>query len=109
MSESQALWTLSRRRALRLQLASGPRELRLVEGQLWLTHAGSAQQQAEDIWLQPGQSLALAEGSDVVIEAWQDARFQLLVPPIACPVLARQLMSGLARKAWPAALLGAAT
>lgn len=93
MSESQqSLWRLDARQALRLKLDSGPRELQVVEGQLWLTVSAATAHASQDIWLQPGQRLALARGSDIVIEAWKaSAGFQLLVPPSACPLQLRQL------------------
>jgi hypothetical protein len=103
MSELQqqgAQWTLGQRRALRLQLDRGPRELRLLAGEAWLTRsAGDGARSSEDVWLRAGQSIALASGSEVVIEAWrEELRFQLLVPPMACaqrqPGLLRRWLSG---------------
>lgn len=93
MSESQqSLWRVEARQALRLKMDSGPRELQVVEGQLWLTVSAASAHASQDIWLQPGQRLALARGSEIVIEAWKaPAGFQLLVPPSACPQLLRQL------------------
>ncbi len=92
MSESQALWSLDEGRALRMTLDGGPRELHVLEGRLWLTTTGTLGQPGVDVWLQPGESLALAAGDELVIEPWKgQARFQLLVPPSACPQLARQL------------------
>ena len=91
MSELQqqtqaAQWTLARRQALRLRLDRGPRELRLLAGEAWLTRsAGDGASSSEDIWLRAGESIALASGSELVIEAWrEELRFQLLVPPMAC-------------------------
>lgn len=112
MSESQqSLWRLEARQALRLKMDSGPRELQVVEGQLWLTVSATTEHASQDIWLMPGQRLTLARGSDIVIEAWKaQAGFQLLVPPSACPQLLRQLppqMPGLKRAAGASTLAAA--
>ena len=84
MSHSQALWSLATGQALSLEVGPGPRELAVTQGRLWLTRLGSAKAPAEDVWLEAGQSLSLASGSRVVLEAWPLADFQLLVPPAAC-------------------------
>lgn len=83
---TQSVWLLPSGEALSLEIGPGARELSVVEGRVWLTQAGSLQ----DIWLEPGQSVALASGSQIVLEAWPSAQFQLLVPPSACPSLARR-------------------
>lgn len=90
MSQSQALWSLPQGEALSLSIGPGPRELSVTAGRLWLTLQGRAEAQAQDVWLEVGQSVQLTSGSRVVIEAWPTAQFQLLVPPAACPQLARQ-------------------
>lgn len=93
-SAGPAQWHVARRQALSLSIGPGPRELHLTHGQLWLTRAGTAQAPAEDLWLQAGDTLALASGSRWVVEGWGgEARFQLLVPP--CTGTAR--WRGLAR------------
>ncbi len=84
MSHSQALWALSQGEALSLEIGPGARELAVAKGRVWLTRQGRAQAPAEDVWLEAGQSVALASGSRVVLEAWPQAAFQLLVPPAAC-------------------------
>lgn len=103
MSELQqqgAQWMLGSRQALRLRLEHGPRELHLLAGEAWLTRsADDGAGSSEDIWLRAGQSIALASGSELVIEAWrEELRFQLLVPPMACaqrqPGLLRRWLSG---------------
>ena len=91
MSESQALWRLAEGEALSFKVGPGARELRVSSGRLWLTQPGRPEAPSEDVWLQAGQSLALASGSQVVIEAWPQAAFQLLVPPSACPALQARL------------------
>lgn len=79
-----AHWSLGRGEAQRLDIGPGPRFLRVAEGQVWLTTAGQGEQMGEDRWLDAGESTWLADGSEVVLEAWGEARFQLLVPPDAC-------------------------
>lgn len=86
----QALWTVASGEALSLIVGPGQRELSVAAGRLWLTLEGTAERPAEDLWLEPGQSVQLASGSKIVIEAWPEAQFQLLVPPAACPQLQRQ-------------------
>jgi Protein of unknown function (DUF2917) len=83
---TQALWTLSPGEALSLEIGPGPRELSVTEGRVWLTQAG----RLDDVWLEQGQSVQLASGSRVVLEAWPSAQFQLLVPPAVCPAMARR-------------------
>ncbi|QPF72319.1 DUF2917 domain-containing protein [Roseateles sp. DAIF2] len=96
---AQALWSLARGEALSLDIGPGPRELSVTEGRLWLTRQGSASQAAEDIWLEPGQSVQLRSGSRVVVEGWPQASFQLLVPPAACPQMATRLRAAAASAA----------
>ena len=84
MSHSQALWALSQGEALSLEIGPGARELAVAKGRVWLTRQGQACAPADDVWLEAGQSVALASGSRVVLEAWPQAAFQLLVPPGAC-------------------------
>lgn len=92
---SSAEWTLPVGEALRLDIGPGARELRVTQGRLWLTREGSADAPAEDLWLSPGDTLALDSGSEWVIEGWghdgNETRFQLLVPPRACPTFAKRL------------------
>ncbi len=76
-----AQWALAANRAMTLEIGPGPRELHVTEGRLWLTRAGTAQRGSEDIWLLPGDALAMVSGSEWVIEADGESRFQLLVPP----------------------------
>lgn len=78
-SRSGALWHLPRGKALALPRASMARWIRLVEGQLWLTELG----QPDDRWLQPGDSLRLAPGVEVLAEGWPAASFELLEEPQA--------------------------
>jgi hypothetical protein len=111
MSHSQALWALAPGEALSLAVGPGPRELAVTQGRVWVTQQGSATAQPEDVWLEAGQNLALASGSRVVLEAWPQASFQLLVPPAACRAKpARRSASRInpikLAWAWPALLHG---
>ena len=83
MSEAQALWILAAGEALSLPLSTGPRELSVAQGRVWLTVPGSAGAPAQDQWLEAGQTARLAAGSRAVVEGWPDAQFLLLVPPAA--------------------------
>lgn len=83
-SVDAASWLLPRGEARRLSVGPGDRWLKVAEGQVWLTTAGSGDELAEDQWLKAGEQVWLADGSEVVIEARGEACFQLLVPPAAC-------------------------
>jgi hypothetical protein len=83
-SADPSLWTVEDGEALRLAIGPGLREVHVTEGRLWLTREGTAAQPSEDLWLSPGETVALASGSEWVVEAWGTTRFQLLVPPRAC-------------------------
>lgn len=89
INPQQALWQLNAGEALTLPIGPGVRLLRVSEGRLWLTQSGSSQAPAKDVWLQAGESVQLASGSQVVLEAWPRAAFQLLVPPSACSEVQR--------------------
>jgi hypothetical protein len=91
MRKTQALWTLSGGEALSLPIGPGARELSVTQGRLWLTQVGSVQALAQDIWLEAGQTIELAAGSQVVLEPWPSAQFQLLVPPSACKEIRRRV------------------
>ena len=79
-----AVWTLEANASTTLRVGPGMRVLRVCEGRLWLTTAGTADEAATDLWLEPGEEVELASGLEVVMEAWPTARYQLLVPPSAC-------------------------
>lgn len=76
-----SVWSVSQGEAMSLSIGPGLRELSVTEGRLWLTLRGELDQPAEDYWLESGQSVQLPSGSRVVMEAWPQAQFQLLVPP----------------------------
>jgi hypothetical protein len=90
-----AQWAMPAGEALRIDIGPGARELHVTQGRLWLTREGTAESPAEDLWLNAGEAIELASGSDWVIEGWahdgQETRFQLLVPPQACATFARRI------------------
>jgi hypothetical protein len=55
-----------------------PRWLRVEDGCLWATRRDSSGQREDDVWLVPGDSLALPANSEWVLEAWPQAQFSLL-------------------------------
>jgi hypothetical protein len=83
-ARTDASWTLPRGRAQRLTIGPGARLLRVSEGRVWLTIDGAEQAPADDLWLRAGEQIRLPDGAALVLEAWGEARFQLLVPPDAC-------------------------
>jgi hypothetical protein len=83
-SSSDSVWTLADRASMTLRVGPGPRVVQVRSGRLWLTSNGDANEASVDVWLQPGEGLELPAGMEVVVEAWSNARFQLLVPPAAC-------------------------
>jgi Protein of unknown function (DUF2917) len=80
-----AAWQLQEGEAMRLPIGPGQRELRVLEGRIWVTQRGQLSLPSDDYWLEAGDALNLPSGAELVIEAWPTARFQLLVPPQACP------------------------
>jgi len=84
-------WELGQGQALSLPIGPGARELRVLEGRVWLTRGGRADRPAQDVWLAAGEAIILGSGEQVVLESWPSARFQLLVPPLACPEAWSQL------------------
>lgn len=84
MTSTSALWSVSQGTARSLSIGPGPRELCVIQGSLWLTGQGRADEPAQDVWLAEGESISLASGSRVVLEGYAGAQFQLLVPPSAC-------------------------
>jgi len=97
MSNQQALWRLEPGQALSFKIGPGARELQVTAGRVWLTEANgqvsdpSAETKSQlpaDVWLHAGESLRLSSGTQVLLEGWPTAQFQLLVPP--CPELGGQ-------------------
>jgi hypothetical protein len=83
MSDAQSTWHLDGGRALTLAAGAEARRLAVARGRVWLTLSGTAEQPAEDTWLEAGQAVALAPGQTAVLEGWPAADFELLVPPSA--------------------------
>ena len=79
-----SIWSLPAQASTTLRVGPGPRVLQVQEGRLWLTTAGTDDEAATDLWLEAGESVDLADGLEVVMEAWPAARYQLMVPPSAC-------------------------
>ncbi len=99
-SESAA-WTLAPGQVRSLTTGPGERLLRVVEGRVWLTLPGSVDEPAEDLWLESGDGVVLPEGSQLLIEGWPSARFQLLVTPQACGNTWRKRLSAFASRRAP--------
>ncbi|MET0208650.1 MAG: DUF2917 domain-containing protein [Burkholderiaceae bacterium] len=85
-TRDDAAWSLSPGEVMRLPIGPGRRELRVLEGRVWVTQRGALDLPSDDYWLNAGEALDLPGGTDLVVEAWPMARFQLLVPPQACAV-----------------------
>lgn len=83
--QRDALWTLVPGQAIRLSAGPSLRQLRVLEGVLWLTTRGRWGLPAEDIWLQPGETIDLPAGSEWVVEARDAGRFKLLPQPLPAP------------------------
>lgn len=91
-------WPLADAGACRLRIGPGPRWLRVAAGLVWLTTSGRGAVAGRDHWLRPGEQLWLPDGSDVVVEGFDGARFELLVPPQACCSARSSLPATLARR-----------
>ena len=85
MSDAQSVWHLDGGRALTLAGGAEARRLAVNRGRVWLTLSGTADEPAEDHWLEAGQAVALAAGQTAVLEGWPAADFELLVPPSSAP------------------------
>jgi len=81
MSDAQSVWHLDGGRAMTLAGGAEARRLSVARGRVWLTLSGTADEPAEDKWLQAGDAVALAAGQTAVLEGWPAAEFELLVPP----------------------------
>ena len=99
-SRAGLVWTLGPGTSMPLAAHSHGRLLEVCDGRLWVTTEGTDERAALDVWLLPGDTLALEPGTDVVLEGWPSARFRLLVPamaPEARPRWTDRLVRGLAR------------
>lgn len=81
MSDAQSVWHLDGGRAMTLAGGAEARRLAVARGRVWLTLSGTADEPAEDKWLEAGETVALAPGQAAVLEGWPAADFELLVPP----------------------------
>jgi len=82
-SGDESVWVLTPGASMKLAAHAHGRVLQACEGLLWITTEGTDARAALDVWLLPGETLALEPGTDVVIEGWPSARFRLLVPAMA--------------------------
>jgi hypothetical protein len=99
MSDAQSTWHLDGGRALTLTGAAEARRLAVACGRVWLTLSGTADEPAQDHWLEAGQATTLPPGQTAVLEGWPAADFELLVPPTSAPaaggrLLGRRLFGG---------------
>lgn len=77
-------WALAGHEATTLAASPVARWLRVDDGCLWVT-AEQAGPGAEDLWLQPGDSLELPAGTRWVLQAWPQARLSVLLAPALTP------------------------
>ena len=101
-----SIWSLPARASRTLRVGPGARVLQVQEGRLWLTTSGTADEAATDLWLEAGESVELADGLEVVMEAWPAARYQLMVPPSACRGGSSQRSTLTRTASWLADLIG---
>ncbi|WP_158218844.1 DUF2917 domain-containing protein [Roseateles aquatilis] len=93
VSHDDAAWSLAQGEAMSLPIGPGRRELRVLDGRVWVTQQGALDMPAHDYWLTAGETLEVQDGAQLVVEAWPTARFQLLVPPQACPARRERKLS----------------
>ena len=79
-----ALWSVGAGQVRTLRIGPGMRLLRVAEGPLWLTVAGTPDDPPQDLWLQRGDAALSDSGREIVVEGWPPASFELIVPPQAC-------------------------
>ena len=84
-----ALWSVGKGQVRTLHIGPGMRLLRVTEGPLWLTVSGTPDDPPQDLWLEAGDAIMLESGSEIVVEGWPTASFQLIVPPQACAARSR--------------------
>jgi len=101
-----SIWSLPARASRTLRVGPGPRVLQVQDGRLWLTTSGNADEAATDLWLEAGESVELADGLEVVMEAWPTAHYRLMVPPSACRAGERQRSALTRAAAWLADRIG---
>jgi hypothetical protein len=101
-----AWWSVGKGQVQTLRIGPGTRLLRVAQGPLWLTVSGTPDDPPQDLWLEDGDAVLLESGSEIVVEGWPVARFQLIVPPQACSAGRSALSAWLSRQrsAWREAL-----
>jgi hypothetical protein len=100
-----AFWSVDAGQVRTLHIGPGMRMLRVAAGPLWLTVSGTPDDPPQDLWLEAGDAVMLASGSEIVVEGWPSASFQLIVPPQACePASALSVWISRQRSAWQSAL-----
>jgi len=101
-----ALWSVGAGQVRTLRIGPGVRMLRVAEGPLWLTLSGTPDDPPLDLWLQGGDAVMLDSGSEIVVEGWPSASFQLIVPPQGCASATARVNAWISgqRAAWRDAL-----
>jgi len=101
-----ALWSVGAGEVRTLHIGPGMRLLRVAEGPLWITVSGTPDDPPQDLWLESGDAVLLDSGSEIVVEGWPAASFQLIVPPQACSSQRSSVSAWLSRQrlAWHHAL-----
>lgn len=101
-----ALWSVGAGQVRTLRIGPGVRMLRVAEGPLWLTQSGTPEDPPLDLWLQRGDAVMLDSGSEIVVEGWPSASFQLIVPPQGCASATARVSAWVSRQrsAWREAL-----
>jgi len=106
-SDVGAVWSVEPGTSMTLAAHRHRRLLQACEGRLWVTTEGTDQDAALDVWLLPGETVALEPGVSVVLEGWPSARFRVLVPAMAAE--ARPRWSDRIVRAWMRLRVGAAS
>jgi len=95
-----ALWSVGEGQVRTLRIGPGTRVLRVTAGPLWLTVSGTPDDPPQDLWLQDGDAVVLDSGSEIVVEGWPTASFQLIVPPQACSAASSSISAWISRQRW---------
>lgn len=101
--ETMILMHESDGRAFTLPASPRARRLRVVAGEAWITRTrrrGDAVL-VDDLWLGPGQTLALPAGSAWVVQAAGALRLRLCEPALSAAPAPWQRVAAALRAAWP--------
>jgi hypothetical protein len=101
-----SIWSLPARIRGRLRVGPGPRVLQVQDGRLWLTTSGNADEAATDLWLEAGESVELADGLEVVMEALAGSALPADGSAVGVPGRERQRSALTRAAAWLADLIG---